>query len=262
MKIAWILLTVLVWVVTGCASAPDSGKSQFDETPDQPGEPETIEKLAPIDRVEILVAESFPQQYFLLVESGLPNGCFVFDRYEMTRDGVTIRIAIVNQETVGMVCTELYGMVEHNIPLGSDFKPGTTYTVLVNDITKTFLAEGTASTPDESLISIIDQAKDDLSERLGIAASAINLVDAETVSWPDASLGCPQPGMAYLQVPQDGALIILQVERILYAYHSGGSRGVFLCEKGAKEPYVLPQFDITNLTPATPDNGIPPDEDQ
>ena len=111
-------------------------------------EPERVEKLAPIDRVEILVAESWPPQYFVLVESGLPNGCAEFDRYEVTADGETIHVAIINLVTVGMACTEEYRTVEHNISLGDDLEPGTTYTVQVNDVAETFVTQDAAPTPD------------------------------------------------------------------------------------------------------------------
>ena len=38
------------------------------------------------------------------------------------------------------ICTAIYGMYELNIPLGTSFDPGTTYTVKVNDKTTTFTA--------------------------------------------------------------------------------------------------------------------------
>jgi hypothetical protein len=63
--------------------------------------------------------------------------------------------------------------------------------------------------------------------------------------------------MAYLQVPEDGALIILQVGGVVYEYHNGGSRGLFLCEKVHKDPNPPPQLDINNLTPSTPDKNTP-----
>jgi hypothetical protein len=46
-----------------------------------------------------------------------------------------------------MACTDVYGTVEHNIPLGSDFDPGTMYTVLVNDVAETFVTQDAAPTP-------------------------------------------------------------------------------------------------------------------
>ncbi len=118
---------------------------------------------------------------------------------------------------------------------------------------------------DLGLQGLIEAAKDDLAQRLNILVSQINLVEAKAVLWPDASIGCPQPGMLYKQVPYDGALIILQVETVSYEYHNGGNRGLFLCEKNYKDPTPPPQIDIFNLTPhnsnsTTPDSSIPPGE--
>lgn len=131
----------------------------------------------------------------------------------------------------------------------------------------------TQSSPSSGLEFLIEKAKEELTQRLSIATSEISLVEAREVTWPDSSLGCPQPGMKYKQVPEDGALIILQVEGKLYEYHTGGSRELFLCEKTYKDPSPPPKIDIFNLTPSKPDtesstdpplpdNDIPPGEDQ
>lgn len=71
----------------------------------------------------------------------------------------------------------------------------------------------------------------DLAARLGVDPSGVEVVSVESVIWPDGSLGCPQPGMAYTQVQVDGALITLDAGGRMYAYHVGGSRDPFLCEK-------------------------------
>lgn len=133
------------------------------------------------------------------------------------------------------------------------------------------MTQPTISPSSSGLESLIEQAKEDLAQRLSIAITQIDLVEAKEVVWPDASLGCPQPGMKYKQVPEDGALIILQAQGTAYEYHNGGSRGLFLCEKALSKPEKPPQIDITNLTPQildknappplTPDQGIPPGED-
>jgi hypothetical protein len=90
----------------------------------------------------------------------------------------------------------------------------------------------------------VQQARQDLARRLQIAADQIALIEARAVVWPDASLGCPQPGMVYKQVPQDGALIVLAVSERRYEYHSGGSRGLFLCEKIYKKKETTPKIDL------------------
>jgi hypothetical protein len=130
-----------------------------------------------------------------------------------------------------------------------------------------------ASTPSSSgLEGLIEKAKEELAQRLSISVPQIRLVEARGVVWPNSSMGCPQPGMRYIQVPYDGALIILEVEGELFEYHVGGNRGLFLCEMVYKDPNTPPQIDITTLTPSTrnsnnptpptPDNGIPPGGDQ
>jgi len=120
----------------------------------------------------------------------------------------------------------------------------------------------TQSTSPPGMEALIEKAKEDLANHMSIDIAQISLVEAREVVWPDASLGCPQPGMKYRQVPEDGALIILQAQGIVYEYHSGGSRGLFLCEKIFESPKKPPQIDITKITPPAPDNSIPPGEDQ
>jgi len=76
---------------------------------------------------------------------------------------------------------------------------------------------------------VIQQAIEDLAQRESIPSASIELVNYEEVTWPDASLGCPHPDMSYIQVPQDGARIILRFGDSKRIYHSGGSRPPFLC---------------------------------
>jgi hypothetical protein len=83
---------------------------------------------------------------------------------------------------------------------------------------------------DPTLQKIVAQAQEDLAGRLRIDSSQVELVDVQSVVWPDGSLGCPQPGMAYIQVQVDGLLIRFKAGDSVYEYHSGGARPPFLCE--------------------------------
>jgi hypothetical protein len=85
--------------------------------------------------------------------------------------------------------------------------------------------------PSESASGLAGLAVADLADRLGVAAEAIVVVSVESVVWPDASIGCPQPGMRYQQVQVDGARIVLEAEGATWVYHSGGSRPPFLCDQ-------------------------------
>lgn len=83
---------------------------------------------------------------------------------------------------------------------------------------------------DPAMQPLVQIALEDLAARLGIPTGQIEVLEAEGVVWGDTSMGCPQPDMAYLQVPQDGSRILLSAAGQVYSYHSGGSRLPFLCE--------------------------------
>lgn len=86
----------------------------------------------------------------------------------------------------------------------------------------------------------VRSAIEDLAGRESIASADIEVVSVEEVVWPDSSLGCPQPGMRYLQVLQDGMRIILRANGREFDYHSGGNRAPFLCiQKAGKRPSPL-----------------------
>jgi hypothetical protein len=103
---------------------------------------------------------------------------------------------------------------------------------------------------------LLSYAKNDLAQRLGIPLEQIELVSMEEVTWPDASLGCPQPGMLYKQVQVDGTLIRLDVAGKVYEYHSGGVTDPFLCEDKLSVSKPLITLDIKpsadNPHPETP----------
>ncbi len=103
-----------------------------------------VRALAPIESVEVRVAESFPPQYFADIVSALPNGCVRFESLEAERDGDTIRITVWNlapKPGSRLLCTMIYGITKHSVALGTDFEPGRTYTVHVNGETATFQAQ-------------------------------------------------------------------------------------------------------------------------
>lgn len=88
-----------------------------------------------------------------------------------------------------------------------------------------------------SLKEMIEQARQDLAARLGVPAAEIQVVEARAVTWPDSSLGCPEPGRMYLQVLTPGYRIVLEVRGQRYAYHAGRQGPPFLCPSGrAREP--------------------------
>lgn len=84
--------------------------------------------------------------------------------------------------------------------------------------------------PGESALDPVleSAARRDLAQRLGIAATVVTVRSVESVDWPDASLGCPQPGMMYAQVITPGYRIVLEADGQRYEYH-GSTGNVIFC---------------------------------
>jgi hypothetical protein len=79
------------------------------------------------------------------------------------------------------------------------------------------------------LPALIDRTKTDLAERLAIPKSQIKTIEAKEAVWPDASLGCPQAGTAYAQIPTQGYMVMLDHAGSKYEYHVDIRGNAFYC---------------------------------
>jgi hypothetical protein len=71
----------------------------------------------------------------------------------------------------------------------------------------------------------------DLAKQKGVDPARIGVTSAEAVDWPDSSLGCPQPGRAYMQVITPGWRIRLTLDGQTYEYHANSNgTAVVLCQ--------------------------------
>ncbi len=107
--------------------------------------PAMEEKTSPIARVDVKTSESDPAEYSLLVISRLPLGsnCSRFNGFDVSRRFAgTIDVAVTHLEATenDVPCTRDLPIVATRIPLGSEFKSGETYTVVINEtVTETFV---------------------------------------------------------------------------------------------------------------------------
>ena len=122
-------------------------------------------------------------------------------------------------------------------PGGRQLSPTTPLTLSAEPV---ITQEGTVEAGEGINNPQVKMALLDLSTRLGIGPDTITLVSAQSVVWPDGSLGCPRPDMGYKQVQQDGMRIVFKAQGRLFEYHSGGSRPPFLCESPAPFPPGTP----------------------
>ncbi|MCK9485907.1 MAG: hypothetical protein M0R73_04285 [Dehalococcoidia bacterium] len=138
---------------TPTAAAPVTGPDtpvDSDDATAQPGDSATpawdhprMEELAPIERIDVIVRESFPPQYVLEITSGLPSGCAAFERTDVTREGNTFKVSVVNTvpaPDADVACTMIYGYYDQSVLL-EDIESGVEYTVDVNDKTLTFTGQ-------------------------------------------------------------------------------------------------------------------------
>jgi hypothetical protein len=75
----------------------------------------------------------------------------------------------------------------------------------------------------------IELAEEELVRHLGSDKEPIEVVEAERVTWSDASLGCPRKGMMYAQVLTPGYQVILRAGEVEYDVHIGGNRAL-ICQ--------------------------------
>ena len=88
---------------------------------------------------------------------------------------------------------------------------------------------------DNELETLVSQAVADLAQRLSIPEDDVERVRAERVTWRDSSLGCPEPGMMYMQALQPGVLIELRAGGTAYRYHSTSEGPPVYCAKPSKK---------------------------
>lgn len=72
----------------------------------------------------------------------------------------------------------------------------------------------------------------DAAVQLGVGEADVTVVSVEPVVWPDASLGCPEPGGFYAQVETRGYWVVLGAGGDEVTYHTDETGVVVLCEEG------------------------------
>jgi hypothetical protein len=83
-----------------------------------------------------------------------------------------------------------------------------------------------------SLEEVVRAARADATRRTGVAAESLVVVSAESVTWSDGSLGCPQPGMMYTQALVPGYRVRLRGPGGEMDYHASVRGALVLCPAG------------------------------
>ena len=84
---------------------------------------------------------------------------------------------------------------------------------------------GTSGSPGAIVLpaSVIEPVVAEISRLSGVPVAEVAIVSAEAVTFPDGSLGCPVPGMAYNQMVTDGYKIVANAGGTTYDYRGTGT---------------------------------------
>jgi hypothetical protein len=87
----------------------------------------------------------------------------------------------------------------------------------------------TGEVPEAVLAAILEDA----AQRTGADPATATIVRAEAVTWSDGSLGCPEPGMFYIQIAINGYWVVVELGGRTLDYRVGAHGAFGLCEQPA-----------------------------
>ena len=110
-----------------------------------------------------------------------------------------------------------------------------------------------ATEPERKIVALpmnlngqIKLSKKDLAQRLDVPPESVVLSGARQVTWRSGALGCPEPGMNYTEALVPGAVIYLQVDNMIHAYHARFAGEPFYCPRERVEQPALEEgVDVT-----------------
>jgi hypothetical protein len=86
-------------------------------------------------------------------------------------------------------------------------------------------------TPPPEAAAAVDAAVQAAAQHLGVSPGQLQVTQVEPHEWPDASLGCPQPGELYSQVVTPGYLVMISSNGHQLEYHTDMRGRVTLCHE-------------------------------
>lgn len=87
------------------------------------------------------------------------------------------------------------------------------------------------TTPMTAYSDVVRLAIADLAGKLQLRPEEITVRQVDETEWPDSSLGCPEPGRAYLQVITPGYRVVLGARGQQYVYHTDRQNMVVPCSR-------------------------------
>jgi hypothetical protein len=83
-----------------------------------------------------------------------------------------------------------------------------------------------------TLQSVTEAVLADASKRTGLEVAKLEIVESIAVTWPDGSLGCPEPGMNYTMALVPGYRIRIKAHQQVLNYHASARGYWVFCPVG------------------------------
>lgn len=81
-------------------------------------------------------------------------------------------------------------------------------------------------------------AVETLGKKLSVDPDKVDVVHVSIMDWSDSSIGCPRPGVEYLQIVTRGAVVMLQAEKKPYRVHVAKDRAI-VCDAPTNDSSAL-----------------------
>ncbi|MDX9953163.1 MAG: hypothetical protein RBT75_03670 [Anaerolineae bacterium] len=204
----WVIVLLLA---SGCRGIITDGEG----TPATPVV--TVEGIAVVESVEVLLLESFPVQVRVLVRGDLPDGCTALGDWRVSREGDTFKVTLPTTRLAEALCTEALVPFEVSIPLEVAGLPAGTYGVEVNGVAASFTFDVDNVLDGAAFPPAAEGARFVLGQVLGV--SDVTIVSAEAASWSDACLDLAAADEVCAQEVTPGYIVTLAAGQARYVYH-------------------------------------------
>lgn len=119
------------------------------------------------------------------------------------------------------------------IPITAVLASAATYTCAADPgSTRPIPSDRSAGTQRYGLDDTVRAARAEAARRTGLAHEAFDVVSAESVTWSDGGLGCPQPDRMYTQALVPGYRVRLRGPAGVLDYHASQWGALVLCPPG------------------------------
>ncbi len=146
-KAATALLLIAAVIVSGCVDSEEENNTDLEPIGPTTGGNDTVGEghneefiygTANVEKIEIMIMESFPVQVHVTATGNLPDGCTEIDEIQTEKTGNTFKVSVSTKRPRDAICTQALVPFTETIPLEVRGLEAGKYTVNVNGVTDTF----------------------------------------------------------------------------------------------------------------------------